>query len=872
MEKTGVIMKKILLSFLLIIVFVQLGFGQVYIPVQLQYTKADSILHYFPSWVHIPIQPYQVDSNQVYRDSINSLHTRILTAVLQALDSMATARTELNLHKDTLNSHDTRISAAIQRGLDTAAVHRDTLVSHNVRIQAEIQRINDSLSVHRDTLVSHNTRIQNEIQRVNDSLGVHRDTLVSHNVRISAEEQRVNDSLAVHSDSLESHNTRINLARQEARDTSANIRSTLNAKGDSIYYYPKLMVDAMLNYYIEWNDTSTTIANKIFVANTYATLAGLNIKADTTYSETKAMIAALNTYNYKKSDSSDAVVGFFSRPYMLSWMSYKYDNADTNSSTKGFYPRNLMDAMLLHYYARGDTNDGTKGFFSRDLMTAWMGGKADTSYGDSKAMTTAKLAYKKNIADSLGVNDYARNWKLGEKLDKTDTSLYVPYTFLNALKAYYQLSIPNLADTSKYLEMGDTTSNIVSKNYGDNQYQPKGTYGEGSGIGDTITYDADFGGVWGGAILYKNQNGTLKKIELRIADGGDITPGVQAALALTTSNVERPEVYIPPGSYYASAGWEVPSYAILKFSEGATVELAAGINDTIFKLNGTMHANISGGDFYEAATAQHLWVGLGAYSHDGSVPVEYNVIKNIIFRGAKIAVNLMADNVGSAGWVNANYFENIKAFSTASFFRTRATSGAFTSFNTMMGLFVQQDAHTVIGLDSICGWGNSFYDTDIMDFSGTNISAVITSSAGNTTIYGGQVMYCNAVNKGINTTYPEMIQSRDIFIDTSSVTTSDTVFFFRTVRPITVDSICAVGSGTACNVTIDYRYGLTRNGAGTAIITTPAATTSITTGTIATTINSADIPADNYIRFRFSDVTIKSPLSITMYYHYGKIP
>jgi len=110
-------------------------------------------------------------------------------------------------------------------------------------------------------------------------------------------------------------------------------------------------------------------------------------------------------------------------------------------------------------------------------------------------------------------------------------------------------------------------------------------------------------------------------------------------------------------------------------------------------------------------------------------------------------------------------------------------------------------------------------------------------------------------------------ESKDFCIDTSKVTATDTVFLFKTRRAIVVDSICVVGNGAAINVTVDYRYGSTRNGAGTAIITTPAASTSITTGTVVISFNNASIPVNNFVRFRCSAVTTKSQLGITFYYH-----
>ena len=113
------------------------------------------------------------------------------------------------------------------------------------------------------------------------------------------------------------------------------------------------------------------------------------------------------------------------------------------------------------------------------------------------------------------------------------------------------------------------------------------------------------------------------------------------------------------------------------------------------------------------------------------------------------------------------------------------------------------------------------------------------------------------------------VQNRTIIVDTSMVTLTDTISFWRTDRAIVIDSILVVGNGAAMSVTVDYRYGLTRNGAGTAIINSPSASTSITYGTVVTSFNSASIPAGSFVRFRFSAVTTKSQVTIIAYYHYA---
>ncbi len=182
----------------------------------------------------------------------------------------------------------------------------------------------------------------------------------------------------------------------------------------------------------------------------------------------EAMILALNAYNYKKSDSSDAVVGFYSRPYMLSWMTYKYDRADSNSATLGFYPRQQQDALLNYKYNKSDSSSTTLGFYPRQQMDAWMSYKYDKA--DSNSSTLG--FYSRLMMDA---------W-MGYK---ADTTYAYTKAYVNSLITYYVLktttlsagvgiSSTGLGDLSGNRTVNvDTPAVIAGKTYVENQYVPR---------------------------------------------------------------------------------------------------------------------------------------------------------------------------------------------------------------------------------------------------------------------------------------------------------------------------------------------------------------------------------------------------------------
>jgi hypothetical protein len=103
-----------------------------------------------------------------------------------------------------------------------------------------------------------------------------------------------------------------------------------------------------------------------------------------------------------------------------------------------------------------------------------------------------------------------------------------------------------------------------------------------------------------------------------------------------------------------------------------------------------------------------------------------------------------------------------------------------------------------------------------------------------------------------------------ITIDSTSIATTEKITFFYTPCAITIDSVIYVGEGTT-SVTPDIHFGTDRSAAGTAIITSPAAATSVTTGDRITSFDNDTITANSFVWIEFDAVgTCPNEFSITL--------
>jgi hypothetical protein len=84
-----------------------------------------------------------------------------------------------------------------------------------------------------------------------------------------------------------------------------------------------------------------------------------------------------------------------------------------------------------------------------------------------------------------------------------------------------------------------------------------------------------------------------------------------------------------------------------------------------------------------------------------------------------------------------------------------------------------------------------------------------------------------------------------------SPTSSEDITAFYTDEAITISKIVCVLVGSASpSVTFDVRHGTDRSAAGTALITSPSATTNTTSGTATTSFNNASVSAGAFVRVK----------------------
>lgn len=84
------------------------------------------------------------------------------------------------------------------------------------------------------------------------------------------------------------------------------------------------------------------------------------------------------------------------------------------------------------------------------------------------------------------------------------------------------------------------------------------------------------------------------------------------------------------------------------------------------------------------------------------------------------------------------------------------------------------------------------------------------------------------------------------FVEASPTTGVDKTLFFTPVA-ITVTKLATVVRGTTPSCTVDIHHSTDRSAAGNALIASPAATTSESTGSVVTSFDDATIPADSWV-------------------------
>jgi predicted dienelactone hydrolase len=89
---------------------------------------------------------------------------------------------------------------------------------------------------------------------------------------------------------------------------------------------------------------------------------------------------------------------------------------------------------------------------------------------------------------------------------------------------------------------------------------------------------------------------------------------------------------------------------------------------------------------------------------------------------------------------------------------------------------------------------------------------------------------------------------------TNPVAAGDHSMFFSN-RAITVTEMRIVVRGSTPSATVDIRHGTDRSAAGAALITSPSATTSESTGSDITSFDDATIVADSFIWAEFDAIS-----------------
>lgn len=93
---------------------------------------------------------------------------------------------------------------------------------------------------------------------------------------------------------------------------------------------------------------------------------------------------------------------------------------------------------------------------------------------------------------------------------------------------------------------------------------------------------------------------------------------------------------------------------------------------------------------------------------------------------------------------------------------------------------------------------------------------------------------------------PTLTYTKDLTIQNPEAAQEFTMFYTPVAITITELATVLIGSSTP-SVTVDIHHSTDRSAAGNALITTPSATTSTTTGSVITSFDDATIPADSWV-------------------------
>ena len=135
--------------------------------------------------------------------------------------------------------------------------------------------------------------------------------------------------------------------------------------------------------------------------------------------------------------------GFYNRPYTDALLVVKYNKADTSSATLGFYPRQQIDALNSANYKKADTASATLGFYPRQQIDAIIAGLSTGGIASLNGLSGASQTFALDTTISG-----APAWSSAT----TVHTLQLP--FLRFLK---KSDFPNITDTSKYVEIKDST-------------------------------------------------------------------------------------------------------------------------------------------------------------------------------------------------------------------------------------------------------------------------------------------------------------------------------------------------------------------------------------------------------------------------------
>ena len=236
------------------------------------------------------------------------------------------------------------------------------------------------------------------------------------------------------------------------------------------------------------------------------------------------------------------------------------------------------------------------------------------------------------------------------------------------------------------------------------------------------------------------------------ASGAVISSGAVAETVIQAALSPGGTIFVADGVYSLSAaftGFTIATNDRLILGRDALIQVPNGYNGYVIKITGaTTGTTIEGGIFNEAGTPARLWTWL--WMDANSTGIYACIVRDCIVESPNIGIRLYVAT--TTGWINDNFFENIKMTGANVFvdFDYTATwpgsDGIGFWNNAFIKVYCQMLANGIYGFKNIRHGRNVFISCVVWDATGAQVTSNLHADSRNCLILGGIMTALNFTN------------------------------------------------------------------------------------------------------------------------------